>query len=377
MEPLSILHICNDFLWTKVHKNLYVNLDKLGLHQEIFTPIRKNSNKQNNHIDFTVQNSRIRYSSLLHNYHRVFFKAKIRKLFSDLEHSSRVAQFDIVHATTLFSDGALAYEIFKKYQIPYIVSVRNTDINAFLKYKPNLIFLAHQILANAKNLVFISQSNFDNFFRAPLIGRLGEGYRTKAVVINNGIDKYWLENINTEKRTATREILFIGRFDRNKNVLRLIKAFLQLNKVYGGLRLNLVGGTGVYAKKVAALVARHTGEIAYHGSIPETEQLLMLCRRCDIFAMASHYETFGLVYVEALTQGLPILFSKNQGIDATFAHNVGIAVDPGSASAIYRGLKHIIDHYDHFEVEKTSFQPFNWENIARRYFSMYRTISGA
>lgn len=81
MKKLSVLHICNDFLWTKVHSNLYVNLDQLAVIQKIFTPIRGNSNKENNSINFNVEDSKVLYSSLLNNYHRVFFKSKRKKVF--------------------------------------------------------------------------------------------------------------------------------------------------------------------------------------------------------------------------------------------------------------------------------------------------------
>lgn len=79
MKNISVLHICNDFLWTKVHRNLYFNLDQLRVSQKIFTPLRGTSNKGNNTINFNVEDSKILYSSLLNNYHRFFFKYKIKK----------------------------------------------------------------------------------------------------------------------------------------------------------------------------------------------------------------------------------------------------------------------------------------------------------
>lgn len=374
MDQPSVLHICHDFLWTKVHRNLYAHLDGLGVRQQIFTPLRKTSNKANNRIDFTVADSSIRYSSMLKDYHRVFFKAKIRKLFNDLEALKIVEECDIAHATTLFSDGALAYQIFRKYNKPYIVSIRNTDINAFLKYKPHLIFLAREILQHAKRLVFVSQSNYDNFFQHRLIKMLRRDYQGKALVINNGVDRAWLENIAPVRYRAAKEILFIGRFDANKNVLRLIDAFLELSKRRSGLKLRLVGGSGKYQGKVQDLVARHADQIVYHGSIPSADELMKICRECDIFAMASHYETFGLVYIEALSQGLPILYSRNQGIDRSFDEKVGIAVGPKSVPDIVHGLENIIDNYDAFELHKLSFSRFDWRSIAARYLSIYDAI---
>ena len=374
MGQLRILHISNDFLWTKVHKNLYTQLDRLGVRQDIFTPLRKHSNPVDNRIDFTVPGSAVRFSGVLSGYHRVFFQQKIRKLYRDLDAFGIAGECDLVHATTLFSDGALAYELFRKYGKPYIVSIRNTDINMFLKYKPYLIFLARKILDNAQQLVFISQSNFDRFFDHPLVAMFALRYWKKAAVINNGIDRLWLENIDTRKRSCARQILFIGRFDRNKNAVRLIQAFMQLRAMRPGLKLSLVGGAGSQQGKVRRLAARHPQCIAFHGPVAPGAELIGLCRASDLFAMASHHETFGLVYVEAMTQGLPVLFARGQGIDRTFSENIGVSVDPSSVADIRRGLEQMIDNYASFDTSQVRFERFMWENIAARYLEMYRTI---
>lgn len=374
MGQPRILHISNDFLWTKVHRNLYTQLDRLGVRQDIFTPLRKHSNPDNNQIDFAVPGSAVRFSSVLSGYHRVFFRQKIRKLFHDLDAHGVAVHCDLVHATTLFSDGALAYELFRKYGKPYIVSVRNTDINMFLKYKPHLIFLARKILDNAHRLVFISQSNFDNFFGHPLVTMFALRYWKKAVVINNGIDRLWLQNIDRRKRACAKRILFIGRFDRNKNALGLIHAFLALRASRPQLTLSLVGSAGPHQHKVQGLAARHPECITFHGPVEAGPALIDICRDSDLFAMVSHHETFGLVYVEALSQGLPVLFSRGQGIDGTFAEPVGVAVDPSSVADIRRGLQEMIDNYASFDTSQVRFEPFMWEHIAGRYLEMYRTI---
>ena len=40
---MKILHICNDFSFTKVHRNLYEQLDSLGLEQIVFNPVKNNT----------------------------------------------------------------------------------------------------------------------------------------------------------------------------------------------------------------------------------------------------------------------------------------------------------------------------------------------
>ena len=131
---MKCLHICNDFLGSKVHENLYKSLDNQGVEQTIFYPLRKNKTtalknyKKKFNFEFIV-------SPPLKIYHRALFEAKIRFLHASLISNMDVNTFDIVHATTLFSDGAIALKLKKEYGLPYIVAIRATDIDGFLKYR--------------------------------------------------------------------------------------------------------------------------------------------------------------------------------------------------------------------------------------------------
>jgi glycosyltransferase involved in cell wall biosynthesis len=57
------------------------------------------------------------------------------------------------------------------------------------------------------------------------------------------------------------------------------------------------------------------------------EKLLNNYRNSDIFIMPSYNETFGLVYIEAMSQGLPIIYTQNEGVDGYFKEgSVGYSV---------------------------------------------------
>ncbi|GAF71811.1 unnamed protein product, partial [marine sediment metagenome] len=96
-------------------------------------------------------------------------------------------------------------------------------------------------------------------------------------------------------------------------------------------------------------------------------------RESDIFIMPSQKETFGLVYGEAMSQGLPIIYSKGQGIDGYFKEGkVGYSVNPNDTNDIIKKIELILENYHniskncHDMVEK-----FSWENIARTYHNIY------
>lgn len=373
MKNLNLLHICNDFSYTKVHKNLYSKLDELQVgSQIIFNPLQKETNKGKNKIYFDDSGSEVVYSKLLQKRHRFLFLNKINFLEPQLLELLRAKKrINLIHATTLFSDGALAYKAYREYKIPYIVTVRNTDVNIFLKFRPDLIFLANQILSNSSKILFISHSNYKLFRENFLVRNIIKDFESKVEVIPNAIDDFWLNNRLKKCNSKPSNILFIGRFDKNKNILTLLEAFKQIVKQYPHLRLNLVGGGGIHQEKVFANL---NSQIKYWGYISDKDKLQKLYLSNDIFAMTSFKETFGLVYLEAISQGLPILYSRGQGIDGEFNINIGEACDPKSVSDTKEKLLKLIKNYSNYTTSDVDLSSYSWFNVAKKYIDIYKKV---
>ena len=282
---MKCLHISNDFSNSKVHQNLYTRLDQLGLEQIVFNPVRENTRIGNNHIDFETANSTIIYSKKMKRSHRILFRDKIRFLFKNLESHYDLRQLDIVHATTLFSDGAIALKIYKKYKIPYIIAIRGTDVSLFLKYRPDLSIRLKEILQNARCIIFLGEALKRQFLKNAYVKMFIPDLRNKLKVINNGIDDFWLENLAPKKKVSPEKILYIGRFDYNKNTVGLIDGILKLKSVYPNLKLELVGKGGEYEGEIIKRSELHDF-ITYHGPIYDKNKLKAIYRANHIFCHA-------------------------------------------------------------------------------------------
>lgn len=372
---MKCLHICNDLVGSKVHENLYLSFENMGIEQEIFCPIRSYTKSYVPKIRETL-NSRVVTSDEIASYHRVLFRKKIAFLHKSLVEQVNLSEIDIVHATTFFSDGAIALKLFKEYKIPYVVALRGTDTNLFLKYRIDLYPLAKQIIKNASRLIFISTSLEQNFSKHWFIKKLEPKFniKKKSITIYNGLDSNWLNNPAHKKDINPTKILYIGKFNKNKNVVSLIKAFLILKVKYSNLQLNLIGKGGAQEEEIIKYSKEYKGSINYFGPIYNKEELQKMYRSNHIFAMTSIGETFGLVYVEALTQGLPILYTKNQGIDGAFKENVGEAINANSINSIAIGLGKLINNYGEYNLDQIDFSKFSWEDIASTYFELYKTV---
>ncbi len=372
----TVLHICNDFTYSKVHTELYQQLDQQGVQQVVYTPIRDAALAGNN--QFEGSHTQIVYSHILKPLHRLFFHRKIEKIASDIARKTELGNVACVHATNLFSDGAVALRLKRLYGIPYIVAVRNSDLNAFLKFMPHLWWVHRAVIREADRVIFITPALQRRLTVHPTLFGMRKTLSKKGIVIPNGLNDYWLTHLrpNLENPASGHPIVYVGNFDHNKNVERLIQAILQLKSDIPDIHLNLVGGTGAREKAVLEQVRLHPDLLTYHGRIFDKEILQEIYRNNRVFAMPSKHETFGLVYVEALSQGLSVLYTKNEGIDGLFEEPVGEGVKPLSISQIREALRNLLLHPEQYKtlpVER--FETFRWSGIAQHYQELYRQIS--
>src|SRR5690606_34369935 len=96
----------------------------------------------------------------------------------------------------------------------------------------------------------------------------------------------------------------------------------------------------------------------------------------DIFMMPSVPETFGIVYLEALSQGLPIIFAKGQGFDGYYNEkNIGFGVDAKNINDIALKTELIINNYEIMSKNVRDLNlvdDFSWEKIAEKYYKIYK-----
>ena len=92
--------------------------------------------------------------------------------------------------------------------------------------------------------------------------------------------------------------------------------------------------------------------------------------------MPSKYETFGLVYIEAMSQGIPVVYSSGQGIDGFFKDGeVGYSVSANNLEEYHNKIQLIIDNYDQISLNCTEkAKEFSWFDISIIYLKLYEQI---
>lgn len=354
----QILHICNDFSNSEVYSQLYIKLEDRNENQLIFHPLRNIVNKGKRENQFKSSKTKIIYSQPLKKYHKLFFNSKINFLYKSLISQINPSSVKISIATTLYSDGAIALKLFKEFNIPYIVCVRHTDIIFFSKYRPDLNSLLKTILHNAKKVVFISPTLE---FKAKKIKKWSNCFcYNKNIVIPNGIDQFWLNNLYVENKSSRNSFIYIGKLDYNKNYKRLIQAFKLAHRENSNLTLTIVGKS---KNNIQELIKKNPF-IEIKEYVSSKAELMNYYRTHKNFVMFSINETFGLVYIEALSQGLQIGYSYKQGVYGVFNEFDRYAANPKSIKSIKNS---ILMMSQSSTLSKIELDRFNWDNVTNEY----------
>jgi glycosyltransferase involved in cell wall biosynthesis len=147
------------------------------------------------------------------------------------------------------------------------------------------------------------------------------------------------------KQTGAVALLAVGAIVPRKGYDVLIAALAALIDL--PWRLTIAGDCGRDLPTVARLKAdieRHRlgPRVAIEDAVSD-ERLASLYAASDLFALASHYEGFGMAYAEAIAHGLPVIGTTGGAIPDTVPASAGVLVPPGDVPALAAALRHLIE----------------------------------
>lgn len=368
---MKIFHINCNYLSTTLHQCLIEHLEPLGVENRIFAPIYPGFARK------IRPNDNVQVSECFQKRDRFLFFVKQEKILRAAKSVFSEARFDCIHAHTLFTDGVCARRLSRESGTPYVVAVRNTDVNLFLQKRVLLRPLGLKVLRDAAKVVFLS----DPYRRKVLDAYVPEKYRreieTKSVVIPNGIDDFWLSHRYAEKNPPAAlepplQILFAGRVLPDKNLRGVVSAVQLLRAKGYDADFTVIGP---HPDRALYEELKQYDFVTLKEPM-EKESLIDAYRQADLFVMPSFHETFGLVYAEAMTQGLPVIYSRGEGFDGQFPDGeVGFAVDPRDPQQIADRILEAAASYGVISNRCAArAERFRWAQIAEIYRSLYEEL---
>lgn len=217
---------------------------------------------------------------------------------------------------------------------PYVSICQNLlpfDHNERARYEISLMRLRLKILQriqktcyqNAAGMIFLTQHSLH------LTEKLVPNIAAKSIVIPHAADNQVFKPKNDVEHKLPYKILYVSTIDMYKHQWNVAQAVLELINEGHQLELTLVGGVypAAYSKLLSTLRTFTNWEnyVKIHTKV-SFEELPKIYAEADIFVLASTCETFGIILLEAMSTGLPILCADNPSLKETLQDN-GIYFD--------------------------------------------------
>lgn len=294
---------------------------------------------------------------------------------------------DVIHVHSPFTMGRVGLRYSRKYGIP-ITFTYHTLYDQYVHYVPVAQDLAKELVVKYSNdfcnhchHIIVPTAEVEQILK-------NHSIRTPITVLPTGVplhklqtgDSKWLKShypIPAENKV----LLFVGRLTREKNLEFLLQAFQQVKKQYPQTTLVLTA-QGPMESELKRLTVRLGMEldrdVLFTGAVP-FETLAHVYHSADLFVFSSVTETQGLVIIEAMAAGLPVVAVRAFGVQNMVDHMVNGLLTDCDLDEFSTAICTLLANDDLYERLRA--QAFNKayslssENMARRLEAVYQSLT--
>lgn len=294
------------------------------------------------------------------------FKLGLMKIYKDIKENEKI---DIIHLHSCIWAGVGAISISKKLNVPLIITEHSSYYARFeIKFMEEL-FIRYSF-KNARKIICVSNS------LKSIISR----YNNNIEVIPNMVDCNKFIPVEEEKNKINNSydftFLSLCYLKKNKGIDILIKAFSKFFKEKN-VKL-IIAGDGPERSELEKLSKELDicNKVEFKGAVSRTEVYKEI-NRCDAFVLPSRFETFGVVLIEAISNGKPVISTKNGGANDIISKENGVLVDIDNIDQLGKAMLYIIENYSKYDkdnIRKNCINKYSKEVITSRLEEIYNEL---
>ncbi len=299
---------------------------------------------------------------------------KIIELINEV-YSQEGLEFGIIHAHVSYPGGYLASKISKELNVPYVLTefMGPFPFPHFRRFESMYDeFIAKPIRDASANLVLsLYLKERYGLLRLPepeIVPFSVDGSRFKPIA-----EDIFHENKASNQDKDTR-LLFIGSIIKEKGVGDLIQALRMLHDSGRRVTLTIIGD-GKDASRFHKLANElSVNNIIEWKGLVDNQDLPEMMHDADVFVLPSWHDTFGVVYVEAMACGLPIVATRCGGPDSFITDEIGRLVPVKSPILLAEAIGELIDNlecYSRNTIRRIFEENFSDETVVRRLEAVY------
>lgn len=303
------------------------------------------------------------YSFGLGRFPRIYYKIFEFKLNLMLRKIIREHKIDVMHVHSVYPAGIAAINISKKFQLPIVYTEHRGGFGLTSLSNRNREMLK-RVIENCDHTIYVSKFLMNSINRQICTN-------TKSTVVPNAVNELFIHQPRYEKTVFT--FLSVGRLVKIKRMDLTIKAFAEaLKKVDAKL---IIAGDGPEKENLKQLVEnlKITDKVEFVGQATR-EEISDLLIYCDAFILASDVESFGVVYLEALAVGRPVVTTRNGGAEEIINDTNGTLVEVGNLKGLANAIEQTILNYSKYDskiISSECLERYSYKRVVRQLEEIY------
>jgi len=292
-------------------------------------------------------------------------------------YARRVGKPDIILAHSAMWAGLAAAKICKGCNVPYII----TEHRSFFVWEKEAarkmvrsFYIPHfkEAYSECKKIIIVSES-----MKSGLLGLFPE-LEQKIQVIPNMINGNYFCLPEKTRKNDPFVFLSAGRLAAVKGLEIIINAFNELLKKTDRKVLLRIAGRGE-SKEQLEKQARQmnlSDRVTFLGRVSR-DQMVQEMQGANCFLLASTYEAFGVVLIEAMSTGLPVIATRSGGPESILDESCGFLVEPGNIEELTQAMLKMVSEYDRFDpqhIRGRTLKYYGSQLIAEKYLSVFESI---
>ena len=292
------------------------------------------------------------------------FNKRMEKLYKEIV--KKEGPIDIIHAQSSLWGGISAAYISGKYNIPLVIT-EHSSVERGPYVKNSYVPFIRDSYKKAKKVITVG-NGLKNEIQA-LSGR------NDIEVIGNLVD---LSKFTIKKRIQNEKFIFfsLAFLEGEKGFDTLIKSFAK--KFKDKEAVLYIGGDGSQRSWLEALTVENgvKDQIIFLGALSR-DDVSKWMNKCDCFVLPSRYETFGVVYIEALASGRPVIGALNGGAEDIINNLNGYLIPIDDIDILAEKMIEVYDNiesYDEEEIRIDCLKRFSPKVIVNKIISVYKEV---
>lgn len=315
--------------------------------------------------------------AILFNFSGAFLYYSIKGLIQKID-----AEFDfeIIHAHVALPSGFAGLKIKEKLKKKgLVVTIHGQDLQITVLNKLSLKTMK-KVLRNANVIITVST-------KLKLLAEKILRIKEKIKVINNGINPIeFCPYLKTDQsptgliRSKDIIVLSVSNLYESKGISLNIQAIGKISKKYHNLQYYVIGD-GPERSKLERLTRKINlnDKILFLGQLTHSEALRYMTK-ADIFSLPSWNEGFGIVYLEAMACGKPVIACRGEGIEDVIEDGVtGLLVNPNDLDDLVVKLELLIREPVRarelgMRARELVMEKYTWEENAKNTIAVYKKV---